>query len=239
MGEILDAAFQLLRVHYSAVVLASGVFLLPPVLLNLLAPSFAPVTNILDRLLSLAASAVVAVVVSDIYLGEEVDLGRSIRAVGRRFGSVWGAALIQGLVIVVGLLLLIVPGIIFAAWSFAMPAIVMIEGASAGESWDRSKSLAKGYVWHILATLGVAWLMVVAAFMGVVFIAGFGIGMLGVGEAIVEPISAIALLLLYPFVGVVGTLLYYDLRIRKEGFDLEILARSMGEAAPLSLVKQR
>jgi hypothetical protein len=33
---------------------------------------------------------------------------------------------------------------------------------------------------------------------------------------------------------VVSTMLYYDLRIRKEGFDLEIMARELGNApAPL------
>ena len=234
-GEILDAAFQLLRTHYSAVVIAAGGFLLPPLLITLLVPSWAPLANLLDRLLSLAAGAVVAVVVSDIYLGQQIDLGRSMRAVGSRFLSVWGAALIQGFAILVGLLLLIVPGIVFAAWSFAMPIIVMIEGASAGESWERSRSLARGHVGHILATLGVAWLIVIAAFLGMMFATGAVIGLLGAGEAIAEPIGSIAFILLYPFVGVVGTLLYYDLRIKKEGFDLQLLAHELGDepAAPV------
>jgi hypothetical protein len=31
---------------------------------------------------------------------------------------------------------------------------------------------------------------------------------------------------IYPFFGIAETLLYYDIRIRKEGFDVEYLARS-------------
>ena len=39
---------------------------------------------------------------------------------------------------------------------------------------------------------------------------------------------------IYPLLAVVSTLLYYDLRIRKEGFDLEIMSRELGGVpAPL------
>jgi len=31
----------------------------------------------------------------------------------------------------------------------------------------------------------------------------------------------------------VSTLLYYDLRIRKEGFDLQMMSKELGAAAPL------
>jgi hypothetical protein len=39
---------------------------------------------------------------------------------------------------------------------------------------------------------------------------------------------------LYPFVQVVITLLYYDLRIRKEGFDMELMAKELGFGATAS-----
>ena len=35
---------------------------------------------------------------------------------------------------------------------------------------------------------------------------------------------------IYPLLAVVSTLVYYDLRIRKEGFDLEIMSRELGAA---------
>jgi hypothetical protein len=232
-GEILDAAFQLLRAHFLPVALASAVFLVPAVLFVGLAPSLAPalapLANIIDRLLSLAAAAVVAVVVSDIYTGKEADVGRSMRAVGGRFFSVWGAAIIQGLALIVGLLLLVVPAFIFFAWTFAMPAIVMIEGASASQSLDRSRALAKGYVPHILATVGVAWLIFWIGLLGTGFAVGVVDEVLGVGGEFVNLISGMVVCLLYPFVGVVTTLLYYDLRIRQEGFDLQLIAERMGE----------
>lgn len=231
-GEILDAAFQLLRAHYTVVVLSSAVFLAPTIVLAFLLPELAPFIGILDRLLTLAASAVVAVVVSDIYTGQEADAGRSIRAVGRRFGSVWGAAILQGLLFLAGLLLLIVPAFIFYAWSFAMPVIVMLEGASASESYGRSRALAKGYVGHILATLAMAWVIFFVAIVGTMFAAGGAVALLGVDQRIIDALGGIVLCLLLPFVGVVTTLLYYDLRIRQEGFDVQLLASAMNDLDP-------
>ena len=238
-GEILDAAFQLLRAHFRTVVLSAAVFLVPPVVLGAAAPQLALLTTILNNFLSLAAGAVVAVVVSDVYTGKEADVGRSIRAVGGRFFSVWGAAIIQGMAMLVGLLLLVVPAFIFFAWTFAMTAIVMIEGRSASESLDRSRALAKGYVLHILATAGVAYLIFWTTMLGAGFAIGVAAEVLGVGAELIEPLAGLALCVLYPFVCVVTTLLYYDLRIRQEGFDLQLLAEHIGEdpqvAAPPAL----
>jgi len=49
-----------------------------------------------------------------------------------------------------------------------------------------------------------------------------------------EPVStvllAILLLLYYPLLTCVFTLFYYDLRVRKEGFDLEVLAAQLSGA---------
>jgi len=36
--------------------------------------------------------------------------------------------------------------------------------------------------------------------------------------------------LFYPIVSVVTTLIYYDLRVRKEAFDLEMMASELGAA---------
>jgi len=42
---------------------------------------------------------------------------------------------------------------------------------------------------------------------------------------------ALVFLFLYPFTSCVFTLFYYDLRVRKEAFDLELLSRHLGIAA--------
>ncbi|HEX8209564.1 MAG TPA: hypothetical protein VF584_05210 [Longimicrobium sp.] len=231
-GEILDTAFQIVRARYDAVLLASAVFLVPAILLALALPEGHPVASIADRLLTVAGGTAVIAVVSDIYTGEETDVRRSIGEVVSRFGSVFGAAIIQGIMLVVGLLLFVVPAFIFYAWTFAMPAIVMLEGAGAFGSYSRSRALAKGYVGHILATLIMAWVIFGVVFLGAIVAVGWTIGMLGVDERFADPFIGVVLCLIYPFIGVVTTILYYDLRIRQEGFDVEFLAGRMDDAEP-------
>lgn len=231
-GEILDAAFQLLRAHYSTVVLASGVFLLPPILLGWLFSPTQLIAGILSRLTQVAATAVVVLIVSDIYTGRGVDVRRSMHEVGNRFVAVILASIFQGLIVGVGLILLVVPAFIFFAWSFAMLPVVLLEGLGASSSFDRSRELTKGYVGHILATVGVAWVIFVAGMFGAMFVVNFGITLTGFGAGIVDPIAGVLLAVFESFVAVVTTLLYYDLRIRKEGFDLQLATDTLQPDPP-------
>lgn len=231
-GEILDAAFQIARAHYGVVVLASAVFLVPAILLAIVLPEGHLIAGIMDRLLTLAAGTVVVVVVSDIYLGEETNVRRSIDEVVSRFGSVLGAAILQGVLVFVGLLLLVVPAFIFYAWSFAMGAAVVLEGVGATHAYARSRALAKGYVGHILGTLAMAWVIVAVVFFGAVFALTAAFDLLGIDPRFVDAFFGLLVCLTYPFISVVTTILYYDLRIRQEGFDVEFLASGMDDAEP-------
>ena len=68
---------------------------------------------------------------------------------------------------------------------------------------------------------------------------GIALGGLGglFGGAAERPLALVVIVIplilqvfVYPFVYVVQTVLYYDLRVRKEGFDLEVLANAMTPA---------
>jgi hypothetical protein len=72
--------------------------------------------------------------------------------------------------------------------------------------------------------------------MVVVFVPGIAIGGLGaaltrdarmLGQAI-EMLSAALPILLTPLFSCVLTLVYYDLRVRREAFDLEVLSEQLG-----------
>jgi hypothetical protein len=54
----------------------------------------------------------------------------------------------------------------------------------------------------------------------------------GKGEVLSTVVVAVVSLLIYPLLSCVFTLFYYDLRVRKEGFDLEMLSQQLGAAAP-------
>jgi hypothetical protein len=231
--EIIDASFQILRRNYLALVTATVALVLPVVVLRLLLPTTLQVLPaILAALLQMASSAAVVLLVSETYLGRDADVGAALRTVFSRFGSIFGAAVIQGVIVFIGMLLLVVPGFIFLAWTFAMQAVVVLEHTSAGESFSRSRELARGNVGRILGTLLLTYLV----FFIIVIALGAGVGMVvgvaGGNGVAARVIGDVISSLLFPMVAVVTTLLYYDLRIRKEGFDLEVMAQELGGGSP-------
>jgi hypothetical protein len=166
VGEILDLSFQLYRSRWKQMATATGILVLP--LLALEAVASMEMLNLLEglsNLFFLAASAAVVVIASEAYLGREVSAGEAVRAAGRRFISVWGAAILQGLLIVLGLIFFIIPGILAMAMTFAMQQAVMIEGQTTGQALERSRWLARGEFKHIMLTSVLTWVIVIFAMM--------------------------------------------------------------------------
>jgi hypothetical protein len=244
--ELIDAAVQLLRHHYIELVTVSAIFVIPGLLVGVLfAPHLQPgqMPNLLNLLIfvvlglaagsfSLMSTAAIVLVVSDSYLGREVSIASAVQRVIHRVGSVFGASFLQSLAIGFGFLLFIVPAFIFAAWFFAATAVVVIEGKTAVAAMSRSKALAAGSVGRILGTLLLSLIIVIVIQIVVGICLSLLASLLHMGASISSLITGIANLLIYPFVTVVITLLYYDLRIRKEGFDLELMATELGHPAP-------
>ena len=231
-GEILDAAFQIYRSRWIPMVAATAVLVLPVLLVQAVAPmSVLPMLDSISNLFFLAATAAVVVIASGAYTGRDVGAMEAVRTLGGRFFSVWGAAIIQGLLIFVGLLLLIVPAFIFGAWTFAIQQAVMLEGRTAGDAFGRSRELARGHLKHILVTMLLAVVIVYAAVLGVALVVAMAVA----GERTWGLALSLALVALNPITAVVGTVLYYDLRIRKEAFDVQVAADRLAEPVPAAL----
>jgi len=105
-----------------------------------------------------------------------------------------------------------------------MTAVLMLERTGVVESVGRSWNLAGGQMWRVLLTMLLAWVI----YFGLFFILSLAVNLLLSRNPTVSAVlSAIVMCFAYPFVGVVTTLLYYDLRVRKEGFDLEIMTEQL------------
>lgn len=229
VGEILDLAFQIYRSRWASMATATCLFAFPLLLLEAVAPLDAlDFLETLGNLVFLAASAAVVVIASEAYMGREVAAAQAVAMAGRRFFSVWGAAIIQGLLVGLGTVLFIVPGIIALAVTFGMQQAVMIEGRTAGDAFDRSRSLAAGHFKHILLTSVMAFVIVFFAMIGFGMVIGFAVTDLRMSTLLVN----VAMVAINPLAAVVGTVLYYDLRIRKEAFDVQVAADRLGEAPP-------
>jgi hypothetical protein len=118
---------------------------------------------------------------------------------------------------------------IYCRYAIAVPACVL-EKLSSGASLNRSKFLSKGALFRVfliillMAVIGMA-LSFAFQLPGTIFgmfvgpIAGSVLQLLGsfIGSALAFPIGTIAL-----------SLVYYDQRVRKEAFDLQLMMESMG-----------
>lgn len=226
VGEILDLSFQLYRSRWKQMATATGIVVLPLLVLQAIAPvEMLSLLDSLGNLFFLAASAAVVVIASEAYMGREISASDALSKVGGRFLSVWGAAIIQGILIFLGMLLLIIPGIIAAAWTFAMQQAVMIEGRNAGEAFERSRDLSRDHFKHILLTSVMMFVIVFFAMIGFGIVLAMGVESVRLTALLVN----VALVAINPLAAVVATVLYYDLRIRKEAFDVAMATERLGE----------
>jgi hypothetical protein len=239
-SEILDTGFRLVRDHF-ALLAGIGLVLYGPfaIMLELIGsgrPEEMGLGTALAALglallivaLSPIAQGAMTLAIGDAYRGQSMTIGAAYRASLGRVLALTGTFLLMGLGIVVGLLLLVIPGIYLAlAWMLAMQ-IVMLEGIAGSSALSRSRQLLRD---HMMRALGI---FIVAAIVGGVI--STVLQLLLSGIPIVRAVAnAIAQSVTMAFYTGVGVVLYFDLRCRKENFDLEHLAQlveSAGAPAP-------
>jgi hypothetical protein len=118
---------------------------------------------------------------------------------------------------------------VFVACGYAVttPVVVLENLTSATDSLGRSWALTKGAKGRIFGIFFVAGLIV---FLPMVLVGGLA-GVLKPeslisGQAF-EVIAAALPIILTPLLSCVVTLVYYDLRVRREGFDLQVLSEQL------------
>ncbi len=170
--------------------------------------------------------------VSDVYLDQPVGFRASLRFAARRLHSLLWLEILFVLGLIVAFCALIIPSIyLYFAWALAAPAL-LIEGRRGRRALGRSRQLVKGRWWPTAAVLLLAAVLTSvfsSIFEGIVLGVVFSTSdSLIVGVALVTLSAAIASTLAQPFQAAVTTMLYYDLRVRKEGYDVELLAEQLG-----------
>jgi hypothetical protein len=190
------------------------------------------VATVLQGLAVLLATAACFRAIAQAYLGEQADWRSSLRYALRLTPSLLLLTLLNALGVVLGLLLFILPGVwIYVAWAFATP-VLLVEGLRGRAALGRSYRLVKGRWWRTFGVLVVGFVLaaIVSTIVQAVFLIGIVVG--EDNDALVLVLSAIAgsvgLAVTTPFQAALLAVLYFDLRVRNEGFDLELLAREIG-----------
>jgi hypothetical protein len=222
--ELLDAAFQFWRANFQLLCTVVAAAFVPIVGFEMLAAAdpgnvlFAFLARIGGGVFESLATAAVIVVVSERYMGRDLTAREALERVWARIGTIFATSIIYGLMVAIGILFFVAPGLYFACKYFAMMPSVVIEGYNSSTSQKRSATLTNGSKWRVLGLIIVAWIIyfILLAFAsGIVQATTRGLTGIVLTRLLVVPI--------YPFLGILITLLYYDLRIRNEGLDLDLM----------------
>jgi hypothetical protein len=164
-------------------------------------------------------------VVADLQ-GRKPTLGESLGVALRSFWVLLGIGIVSGLAMMLGMILLIVPGVlIFLIWMVAGP-VAIAERAGVGRALDRSRTLTRDHRW---------WLLLLAViYFAVSWVLGILAGMLGVAVSGFNPASTLnfVTLIVGPAIQALSTLIwaamvaatYVELRSVKEGGGKENIA---------------
>jgi len=253
-GQTIDAAIRLYRARWKTLLAISAVIVVPFSLLQQYAIHASRHPVLIGRqVVNRSDSSVVVVflllnyvfiqpliqaslirAMAGIYLGHDVRAGESLRFGLSKLGWVLLWSFLAGLLTAFGLIALIVGAIfLYVRFYFTVSAVVLEDEKSnpIGRSWN----LTKGLWWHIFGTSLLASL--IAGIAGIIFaIPTALIAVNDTGQSIAWVFQAVlgaaSTVLVTPFTMGVIVLLYFDARIRKEGFDLAVMAREVGAATP-------
>lgn len=192
------------------------------------------ITLILYLALTGAAQAATVFAVSDLYLGRPATIGSAFQRVRGNIARVLGVIALVGIVVGIGFVLLIIPGIILLARTGVAVPAAMLEDEGPRDSLSRSMELTKGSAMQMLLIFLLVWVLgmvavVVFQLPFTAFVASSKPQALSFGLLLLRNLSTF---LSQVLVGPIGTiafvLMYYNLRVRKEAFDLQHLMGSLG-----------
>lgn len=221
VGGVVGRAFSVWFRNFAAFSLVTLVVYLPVFALTALAPANAGQgwelsNNLLSVLAGFVAEGALTYGVLQSLDGGRVGIGALFRTGFRKVGWVFLVSFAVGLWVILGTLLLVVPGIIWYCGLFAaIPAVVVEADLGVSGALARSRSLTAGHRWGIFAVILVA-LVVSVAITG-----GGGALVALVAGALPPPIPALLVTALTALGGsfwaCAPAVAYHDLRVAKEG----------------------
>jgi hypothetical protein len=256
IGEILSTAFEIYKANAASLLMIVAIVVVPLTFISafiggvVFAPETETVTIFGESVETVSARTagaaflvfivgiVIAVVISAVLqaaimrgaalgsIGDPVDVDASYKWGFARFGSVMLISILVGLAVLGGLILLIIPGLIFAVmFSVSIPALV-VENRRGTDAMSRSWNLVKGQFWHAVGVIVVAGI-IAAVVSGIIGAIG---GALGDNWFLSWIFQAIAQIITAPFSAIVSVLLYLDLRARKEALTADALRAELNRS---------
>jgi hypothetical protein len=154
------------------------------------------------------------------YLQEQpFTIGECVRAAIGRLGMLILVSLVSAIIIGIGFLLFVIPGIILALMFAVVAPVVIVEKQGVGGALGRSRSLTKNRRWTVFLIL-----FVTAILTSIVGFVGNLIGGAVPGDMAGLIVSYIVSGVGSAFHSVIIVVMYYYLRVDKEGIGIEKVA---------------
>ena len=242
-AEILDTSFRILRNHFGLLVGIAASVYVPMAIAGMgLAGLFergpgeqslvvlAGVILAIALLVTTAATLVFAATtwaIAELYCGRTVTWQQALARSQRHFARLLGTTILSSILALLGFVL-VLPGIyLVLSWVVLWP-VMLIEGRFGTRALGRSRDLMRGNLLRALGLLLVVWLVSGVLSTGLALpVAAFPM-LQSVVSGAVNAVTSV-------YGAAVAVVLYFDVRCRKEAFDLAHLAELVA-AAPESRV---
>jgi hypothetical protein len=141
----------------------------------------------------------------------DLSISETLQRVRPRVGPLLGAGLLAGLGVVVGLILLIVPGLVLLTWWSLIVPVIVLERVAAMESFGRSRELVRGNGWNVFGVIVLTVLIFLVVGIVIGILAAILLNWLPdeVGGYVQTLVSNT---LTAPFLALAWTLMYFRLR---------------------------
>ncbi|MFQ5558788.1 MAG: hypothetical protein ACE5GB_14940 [Acidimicrobiales bacterium] len=249
--ELLDVGFAIIRARPAVVLMSSAVFVVPLALVTgflqrdlLDGQSFLDVLSdptlysaddasgfdatavdlVGGSVVQALVGAAVAVLIAGWYVDMELDIVTLLGRLVRRAPVILAAWAVAHLMMVVGLVVFAVGALLVAVHLVVVAPVVAVENLGPIRALRRSRRLVRGRFWSV------AWFFVLSGLMGSLVETVLGALPTGLGLVMGLDLGWIAVAVgamvggtvATAFVGAATVALYFDMRVRTEGLDIEL-----------------
>jgi len=245
IGGVLDDGFKLFRASLPRVIVLAFVGTLAGQLPNMLVTDPQSISAVSTTLLlAVLASLLLSLGFYGAVVGrmngeaqqQPLSAGDALALGLRRLLPLVAVTVLYMVIMMLGFLLLIIPGIIFGLSLMFSFYVVLLEGKGPLAGLAESHRLVWGNWWRTLVIISVATVIVMAAYLLVVFVVG-AVFALGDTVDFVESLQTVEIIVTPLLGAVAGPLFYalslaayYDLKLRRSGADLEARLDSTADA---------
>ena len=170
-------------------------------------------------------------------MGRTITIMDAMRRVLGELGLLFGVLALNGLAIFAGLLLLVIPGIYLMCRLMVCVPVAIVEGKGPRDSLSRSKQLTADFAGRALVIMVLYFVLLVALGLVVEVPLAFltqssDPTIAKTGLTIQTFFASVLEIILTPFLYIATSIFYYDLRVRKEAFDLHMMMDPDGAHLP-------